>query len=112
MRASILLIPIACLILTACGKSGNDAAAAACGKEIAKQMGDKIYQVDLGDLASHAKTESADTVLMNSTVVFDKGLSTERKQTYECRARTDKPGNASVLYLQFNWNTADLKKAG
>ncbi|MEO8802756.1 MAG: hypothetical protein ABI304_04660 [Rudaea sp.] len=112
MRASILLIPLACFLVTACGSSENSAAAAACGKEIAKQMGSKTYQVDLNDLARHAKAESADTVLMNSTVVFDKGLSTERKQTYECRARIDKSGNASVLYLQFNWNTSDLKKAG
>ncbi|MGA9334170.1 MAG: hypothetical protein WBV39_07830 [Rudaea sp.] len=112
MRARMLLVSILCVAATACGNHRNDTAAAACGKEIANQMGSKNYQVDLGDLASHAKAESADTVLMNSTVVFDKGLSTEVKQTYECRARVDKSGNASVLYLQFNWNTSDLKKAG
>ncbi|HET8942566.1 MAG TPA: hypothetical protein VFN13_11340 [Rudaea sp.] len=112
MYARILLISILCIAATACGKSANEAAAAACGTEIAKQMGNKNYHVDLGDLASHAKSESADTVLMHSTVVIDKGLSTESRQTYECRARVDKNGKASVLFLQFNWNTSDLKKPG
>ena len=112
MRVRILLISILCIAATACSKNGNDAAAKACGTEIAKQMGNKNYQVDLNDLANHAKTESADTVVMHSIVVFDKGLSTEYRQTYECRARVDNTGKASVLYLQFNWNTSDLKKPG
>ena len=65
----------------------------------------------MGDLAAHVKTEAADTLLLNSTAVFDKGLSTQYKQNYDCRVRFDSAGAPSVLYLQFNWNTADLKKA-
>jgi len=48
-------------------------------------------------------------VLLTSTIVMDKGLPSEDKQSYECRVRFDASGNANVLYLQFNFNNADLR---
>jgi len=111
MRARVMLVLVTALVLVACGKSRNDQAAAACSAEIAKRLAGKSYEIDIGDLAGHAKSEAADTLLLSSTAVFDKGLSTQYKQTYDCRVRIDTAGTASVLYLQFNWNTADLKKA-
>ncbi len=111
MRAQILLVLAATLVLGACGNGRNDQAAKACSAEIANRLAGKTYEIDLGDLAQHAKSEAVDTLLLSSTATFDKGLSTQYKQTYECRVRFDKIGTPSVLYLQFNWNTADLKKA-
>lgn len=111
MRARIMPVLVAGLFLGACGHGRNDQAAAACSTEIAKRLSGKTYEIDIGDLAKHAKSEAADTLLLNSTAVFDKGLSTEYKQNYECRVRFDSAGAPSVLYMQFNWNTADLKKA-
>jgi hypothetical protein len=111
MRARIIPVLVAGLFLGACGHGRNDQAAAACSSEIAKRLSGKTYEIDIGDLAKHVKTEAADTLLLNSTAVFDKGLSTEYKQSYECRVRFDTAGVPSVLYMQFNWNTADLKKA-
>ena len=111
MHARIMPVLVAGLLLSACGQGRNDQAAAACSAEIAKRLSGKTYEIDIGDLAAHAKTEAADTLLLNSTAVFDKGLSTEYKQNYDCRVRFDSAGAPSVLYMQFNWNTADLKKA-
>ena len=111
MHARIMPVLVAGLLLSACGQGRNDQAAAACSAEIAKRLSGKTYEFDIGDLAAHAKTEAADTLLLNSTAVFDKGLSTEYKQNYDCRVRFDSAGAPSVLYMQFNWNTADLKKA-
>jgi hypothetical protein len=111
MRAQTLLLLAVTLSLGACGNSRNDLAAKACSAEIGNRLAGKTYQLDLGDLASHAKSEAADTLLLTSTAVFDKGLSTEYKQTYECRTRFDNANTPSVIYLQFNWNTADLKKS-
>ena len=111
MHARIMSVLVAGLLLSACGQGRNDQAAAACSAEIAKRLSGKTYEIDIGDLAAHAKTEAADTLLLNSTAVFDKGLSTEYKQNYDCRVRFDSAGAPSVLYMQFNWNTADLKKA-
>ena len=42
--------------------------------------------------------------------MFDKGLSTEYQQTFDCRVRFDKDKVSDVIYLQFNWNKDDLKK--
>jgi hypothetical protein len=111
MHARIMPVLVAGLFLSACGHGRNDQAAAACSAEIAKRLSGKSYEIDVGDLARHAKSEAADTLLLNSTAVFDKGLSTEYKQSYECRVRFDTAGTPSVLFMQFNWNTADLKKA-
>ncbi|HSM99442.1 MAG TPA: hypothetical protein VLS52_00370 [Rudaea sp.] len=98
------------LLLAACGGSRNDKAASACNAEIGKRMNGRSFTLDLKDLAAHAKQESADTLLLSSSVVLDKGLPSEDKQSYECRVRFDAQGNASVLFLQFNWNTSDLKQ--
>lgn len=100
-----------CLVLGACAPSRDDTAAAACNTEIGKRMNGRSFSVDLKDLAAHAKAESADTLLLTSTVMLDKDLPTQDKQTYECRVRFDAQGNPSVLFLQFNWNTSDLKQA-
>ena len=62
------------------------------------------------DMANHAKDESADVVSIASTIVFDKGLSTEYQQTFDCRVRFDKDKVSDVIYLQFNWNKDDLRK--
>ncbi|MGH8041367.1 MAG: hypothetical protein ACREPN_04910 [Rudaea sp.] len=111
MRANLVMLLSASVLLAACGSSRSDKGAAACNTEIAKRMNGKSFALDLKDLAAHAKAESADTVLFTSTLILDKGLATEDKQTYECRVRFDANGAPSVLYLQFNWNTADLKRA-
>ncbi|HEY7872281.1 MAG TPA: hypothetical protein VIC31_06125 [Rudaea sp.] len=97
-------------VIAGCSGGRNDKAAAACSTEIGKRMNGRNFTLDLKDLAVHAKDESADTVLLTSTVVLDKGLPSEDKQSYECRVRFDASGNANVLYLQFNWNTSDLKQ--
>jgi len=111
MRARTFLVLALGATLAACGGGREQQAAQACSAELAKRLSGKTYNIDLGDLAAHAKTESADTLLLSSVAVFDKGLSTEYKQSYDCRVRFDSASAASVLYLDFKWNTADLKKA-
>lgn len=110
MRIGIGVVLGIGLVLAGCGGARNDKAAAACNTEIGKRMNGRSFSIDLNDLAAHAKQESADTLLLTSTVVLDKGLPSEDKQTYECRVRFDASGSANVLYLQFNWNTSDLKQ--
>ena len=111
MRARVLLVLAMGACLAACGSSREQLAATACSAEIGKRLAGKTFELDLRDLAAHTKAESADTLLLNSTAVFDKGLSTEYKQSFDCRVRFDANNTASVLYLDFKWNTADLKKA-
>lgn len=111
MRTRIVFLLGCILALGACSPSRNDTAANTCNTEIGKRMNGRSFTVDLKDLAAHAKQESADTVLLTSTIVMDKGLPSEDKQSIECRVRFDASGNANVLYLQFNFNNADLRNA-
>jgi len=112
MRARALVVLALGASIAACGGGREQQAAQACGGEIANKLKGKTYELDLHDLAGHAKSESADTLLMSSTATFDKGLTTEYKQPFDCRVRFDNGGKTpTVLYLDFKWNTADLKKA-
>ncbi|MBS0558176.1 MAG: hypothetical protein JSR27_12250 [Proteobacteria bacterium] len=111
MHIRTILMLGCCALLGACSPSRNDNAASACNAEIARRMNGRSFALDLKDLAAHAKSESADTLLLTSTIVLDKGLPTQDRQSYECRVRFDAQGNASVLYLQFNFNNADLRNA-
>lgn len=110
MRTRIIFMLACTLALAGCGVSRNDTAAQACNTEIGKRMNGRSFSIDLKDLAAHAKPEAPDTLLLTSTVVLDKGLPSQDKQSYECRVRFDASGAPSVLYLQFNWNTSDLQQ--
>lgn len=110
MRIGIGVVLGIGFVLAGCSAGRNDKAAAACNVEIGKRMNGRSYTLDLKDLAAHAKEESGDTVLLTSTVVLDKDLPTQDQQSYECRVRFDAAGNANVLYLQFNFNNADLRQ--
>ena len=111
MRATRCLGAAICLILSACGASRNDAAADACGKAIADKLAGKSFSLDHADMARGAKAESGDVLDVASTIVFDKGLSTEYSQTFDCRVRFEAGKPPGVIGMQFNWNKNDLKKA-
>ena len=98
------------LLLTACGGSRNDSAADACGKAIADKLAGKNFSLDSKDMTQGAKDESPEVVVIASTIVFDKGLSTEYKQTFDCRVRLENGKPASVIGMQFNWSKDDMKK--
>jgi hypothetical protein len=106
-----LLMPAACLLLmTGCGANRNDSAVQACSKAIADKLGSKTFSLDRGDMTAHAKGETADVVAIASTITFDKGLSTEYQQTFDCRVRFENGKPPDVIGMQFNWSKDDLKK--
>ena len=106
-----LFVPAACLLLVAgCGANRNDSAVQACSKAIADKLGSKTFSLDQGGMTAHAKDESADIVALASTITFDKGLSTEYQQTFDCRVRFENGKPPDVIGMQFNWSKDDLKK--
>ena len=111
MRSVKPLLAAACPLLAGCGNSRNNAAVDACSKAIADKVTGKSFTLERKDMGSHAKDESADVVSIASTIVFDKGLSTQYQQTFDCRVRLDNGKAADVIGLQFNWSKDDLKKA-
>ena len=98
------------LLLTACGAGRNDSAADACSKAIADKLAGKNFSVDHKDMIRGAKDESPEVVAITSAIVFDAGLSTEYKQTFDCRVRLENGKPASVIGMQFNWSKDDMKK--
>lgn len=111
MRATTSTTLAVCLLLGACGGGRNDSAADACKAAIADKLGDKNYTLDRAAMVRGASNESADIVRVSSTIVFDKGLSTEYTQTFDCRVRFESGKAPGVIGMQFNWSKADLKKA-
>src|SRR5262245_37463396 len=102
MCAKTLPVAAFLLLLSGCGSSRNDTAADACSKAISEKLAGRTISLDRKDMVARARDESADTVLIGSTITFDKGLSTEYQQTFDCRVRIGK--TADVIYLQFNWS--------
>lgn len=98
------------LILSACGGSGgNQAAADACMAEANSRLAGKSFEIDAAQLAASATTaEGGDGMLHLSTnVVFDPGLASEFTQVFKCKVRQDAAGT-SVISLEFIWSMDQL----
>ncbi len=108
MRIPLMLVM--CVGLVACGSSRERSSAEACVTEAGERLQGKRFQVEADALAASAKQNAADTFQLSAPIVFDRGLSSEYSQTLECRVRFDGE-QASVIFLQFNWNMADVKQA-
>jgi hypothetical protein len=106
MRPSWIPIAVLALALAGCGNSNEQRAVAACQKAIGEKLAGKAYDLDAKDMLAKAKGAGDNVVALGSTVVFDKGLTSESKQTFDCRVQFDpKNPNAepAVQALQFTW---------
>ena len=102
----LLVATFATLALASCGSSPETRAVETCEKAIAEKLADKTFELDKADMQAKLQKPSEVEMSITSTVVFDKGLPSESKQTFECRLRFDpaKPdAEPSVTFLQFNW---------
>lgn len=105
-RQCWILVAVAACTLAACGTSNEKRAVDACQKAIAEKLKGKGFDLDLKDMLAKAKAGGDNVIGTSSTVVFDKGLPSESKQTFDCRVQFD-PKNPSaepaVQALQFTW---------
>ena len=111
VRTVIGALALSTLSFVGCGSNRNDEAVDTCLKAAADKLADKRYELDRKDMAAHVVQESADTVFITTPATFDQGLSSQYKQTFECRVRFETGKPPSVIWLQFAWNKEDLKKA-
>ena len=109
MRVRVLVIACA-LVLAGCGGGREQQAAKACEDAIRNKLAGRGVDIDLKDFAAHATPEDGGTLLLRSIIIFDKGLSSEYKQTAECKVRFEPGKEAAVIFLQFNWSMDDVKK--
>ena len=94
------------LALAACGGGREERAVSACEKAIGEKLAQKAFELDHGDMRAKLQSPSDDVMQINSTVVFDKGLASESKQTFECRVKFDAANPSAepaIIGLQFTW---------
>lgn len=100
------LVAGAALALAACGGGTEDRAVAACEKAVAEKLAGKTFELDRDDMRRQVRVGDDGVAQISSTVVLDKDLSSESKQTFDCKAKFD-PANASaepaIIGLQFTW---------
>lgn len=109
MRAALMAMTLA-VLLTGCGGGRETTAAKACEAAVRQKLAGRTFDLDLADMAAKAKAEGGDILYLTSTVVFDKGLSSEYKQTMDCKVRFEADKDPSVILLQFNWSMDGVKK--
>ena len=108
MRARLSFLGIV-LLLSACGGGSEQQAAAACDKAVKDKLAGRGYEMSVKSLAASAK-DDAGVLHLSAPILFDKGLSSEYKQVLDCRVRFEAGKDPTVIFLQFNWATEDLKK--
>lgn len=94
------------LVLAGCGADRNDLVVSACETEIRQRLAGQSYTLDRADMRRNVGFTDAQRAELGSSVVFDKGLPTEKTQTYTCRVqfdpnRPDAPPN--VQSIMFQW---------
>ena len=106
----IVLAGIVAAMLAACGGGANTDAANACVEAVQAKLAGRNYELLAKDLAASAKPDG-DALHLSSQITFDKSLSSEYKQTVDCKVRREAGKPPSVIFLQFNWSMDDVKKS-
>jgi hypothetical protein len=102
-------LALAAVTLASCGGGNETAAATACVDAVQAKLAGRNYELRAKDLAGSAKTVG-DEWHLSSQITFDKSLSSEYKQTVDCKVRLEAGKAPSVIFLQFNWSMDDVKK--
>jgi hypothetical protein len=110
MRAAMVAVAMA-VLLSACGGGREETAASACESAVRNKLAGRTFELDVKSMASKAKAESGDILSLNGEIVFDKGLTSEYKQTLDCKVRFEGGKEPAVILLQFNWSMDDVKKS-
>ncbi|MBL8299501.1 MAG: hypothetical protein JNN30_14280 [Rhodanobacteraceae bacterium] len=109
MRAAIVAIAMA-VFLSACAGGQEQAVAQACEAAVKNKLAGRTFELNPKAMTAAAKAESSNTFFLNADIVFDKGLSSEYKQTFDCKVRFENNKEPSVILLQFNWSMDEAKK--
>lgn len=100
-----VIVLLATAGLSACGGSPNDQVAQTCMEGIAAQLGDQPFEGDAKQFAAAARDEGEGIVVIESTVIVDKGLTSEKTRGFSCRVQTDPQGKSppSLILLQVGY---------
>lgn len=111
MKLIAMVLPL--MALAACsdnagvgggGGSKAELAATACDTYAKGQLEDKSYKLDHAELAKSMADAGDGASLLRAPITIEPGLSSESKQTLECRVRFVAGKDApDVINMQFIW---------
>ena len=94
------------LALAACGGGESQRIVDACIEAVSTKLADRSFELDPKDMLANVKPSGERQFELSSTVCFDCGLPSEKKQVVVCRAQID-PANPTappaVTFLNFVW---------
>jgi len=104
LRVSVLCVVVA-TGLSACGGGTRNQVASVCMEAIGAELGGQPFEGDPAQFAAASRDEGEGIVVIESTVIVDKGLTSEVKRGFMCRVQTDPQGKAapSVILLQLGF---------
>lgn len=91
--------------LSACAGSVNDKVAKICIDAITAELNGQPFESDAKQFAAAVRADNEGIVVIESTVVVDKGLTSEVKRGFMCRVQTDPAGKTepSLILLQLGF---------
>ena len=102
---SVLTLCITGLALAGCSGGTNDKVAKICIEAIAAEIGDHPFESNAKQFASMVRDEGEGVVVIESTVIVDKGLTSEKSRGFMCRVQTDPQGKTAptLILLQLGF---------
>ena len=104
-RLPLVLVAAFLFAAAGCGGGRNGEVARVCIDAMKAEMGDRSLEGDAGLFADSVREEGEGIVVIESTVVVDKGLTSEATRGFMCRVQTDPQGKAppSLILLQMGF---------
>jgi hypothetical protein len=104
-RIALIAIATAAMTLSGCGGGINGQVAQVCMGALTTQLGAQPFEGDPKQFAKVARVEGEGIYVVESTIVVDKGLTSEVTRGFMCRVQTDPQGKTepSLILLQVGW---------
>jgi hypothetical protein len=104
-RLPLIIAGVFVVAATGCGGGRNGAVARICIDAMKAEVGERSLEGDAGLFADSVREEGEGIVVIESTVVVDKGLTSEATRGFMCRVQTDPQGKAapSLILLQMGF---------
>lgn len=97
-------LALCCLLLSACGSSGNREAVDACKAEVMGKIQGDMGEIDEKDMLANSSQLEDGNIEVKSVVTYRRGTAQESTQTFNCVVAADESGRYSrVIRMSIDW---------